>query len=330
MGKKNQSKYGIQSLDFLGDKFKIGYSTLTGKFQTKLGGYLTILMGLLSTSMFFIVMSQYFSKEAPVVMTSTESGSRENSFSLYDGNLWLPFLLTLGPYGIPSNQASRYVTIKAFMEMINLKRTESKSHSFIVTPFMSFDYKPCSEIDDPHMKAHLDSFVSLPEFAESTLCPDFKGLHKEFVSATSYITYVSKWAAVKVYPCSLPDPSHCASATEINVLKTEYGYPSKLLKPSNYKNPVESVAIRKALFVDPRSTKNVKELVVLNKVFGDTMSLLPAKLKEEYTTLEHDTVDIRVRDHTQLHCPREEVDKGFHGTCKEYIFLNIILVRRLL
>ena len=60
MHTKHKNKYRIQSLDFLGSQFKIGYSTLTGKFQTKLGGYLTILMSVLSTTMFFIVMSQFF------------------------------------------------------------------------------------------------------------------------------------------------------------------------------------------------------------------------------------------------------------------------------
>ena len=104
MVKKNQSQYSIQTLDFLGSKFKIGYSTLTGKFQTKVGGYLTILMGVLSTGFFFVVMSQFFSKEAPVVMTSTESGPRESEYDLYSENLWFPIGARVGPVVIPANQ----------------------------------------------------------------------------------------------------------------------------------------------------------------------------------------------------------------------------------
>ena len=53
-------KYGIENLDFLGDKFKIDYSTITGNFQIKLGGDVTILMGILSMSMSLVVMSQLF------------------------------------------------------------------------------------------------------------------------------------------------------------------------------------------------------------------------------------------------------------------------------
>ena len=316
-----KSKYGIQNLDFLGSKFKIGYSTLTGKFQTKVGGYLTILMGLLSTGFFFVVMSEYFSKDAPIVMASTKSGSRENSFNLYEGNLWLPIGMAKSTTIIPANQITRYVTIKAEVFSFHFK-PQSKTHAYELFQHLSFDYKPCSEIDDPHMKAYVDSFVSVPGFRDAVSCPDFKVLHKEFNSAISYITYISQWANIKVYPCSLPDRSQCASAAEMSRLKVEYGYPSKLLKPADYKNPVESLPVRKAIYIDLRSTKNIKELVMLNKIFDDTLSLVPAKLKEEYTTLRHETVDLIERDHTHLYCTKGEVDRSFLGGCQEYLLFE--------
>ena len=199
MVERKQTKYGIQNADLLGSKFKIGYSTLTGKFQTKLGGYLTILMGLLSTSMFFIVMSQFFSKEAPVVMTSVESGSRENSFNLYEGELYLPMALSLGPKVIPANQIRRYATIKAIVIKSEFK-ANSDPPGFEVTPVSSFDYVPCSEIEDPKMQAYIDKLVSLPGFRQLILCPDFRGLEKNFVATSDYFTYISMWPYIKVYP----------------------------------------------------------------------------------------------------------------------------------
>ena len=318
MSNPKDSKYGIQSLDFLGDKFKIGYSTLTGKFQTKLGGYLTILMGLLSTSMFFIVMSQFFSKEAPVVMTSSESGSRRTFFDLHKENLYLPLAFLVGPRDIPASQISRYVTLKAIVDEVAFK-TNTGGNAFTITPFRSFDYKPCSEIKDPHMQAYLESFVSLPGFGDLISCPDFKGQEKDFIVTSDYITYVSKWTYIKVYPCSLPDRSQCASINEIRAMKVEYGYPSKLLKPSDYKNPVESQPIRYGISIDPRSRKAVKEIVTPQKVFDDTMSLIPAKLRVEYSTLHQESIDLSFRDETRLHCSKAEIDKGVLGRCPEYL-----------
>ena len=320
MSNPQNSKYGIQNLDFLGSKFKIGYSTLTGKFQTKVGGYLTILMGLLSTGFFFVVMSQFFRKDAPIVMTSTKSGSRENSFNLYEGNLWLPIGLFLGPNVIPAKQVSRYATLKARVEIIALV-PRGNGHSYKFMSHLTFDYKPCSEIDDPQMKAYVDSYLVLPGLKDSISCPDFRGLNKEFVSSISYVSLIGKRSGILVYPCSLPDPSQCASPREISVLKAEYGYPSKLLKPSDYKNPVENLIVRKMISLDPRTAKNIKELVILNKVLDETWSLVPPKLKAEYTTLRHDAVDHRMRDHTQLHCKKEEI-AGTLGPCQEYLLFE--------
>ena len=314
----NSIKYGIQSLDFLGSKFKIGYPTLTGKFQTKLGGYLTILMGILSTAFFFIVMSQYFSKDAPVVMTSTESGSREMTYDLYEGNLYLPISVLLGPNAVPLNQINLYVTIKAFVDSFTTVLTSS-TPGFKITPFRSFDYKPCGEIDDPKIADHINAFSTLPGTGNVIACPDFKGLEKHYKAVSDYLTFMGKAVFIKVYPCSLPDPSECASAQEIQFLNLEYAYPVKLLKPSNFKNPLESIPRLVAIKIDRRTTKVSKEVVKKNRVFDDTVSLIPAKLKMEYLTLQKDSIDFGMRDENQLHCPRSEVEKGVRGGCQEYI-----------
>ena len=319
----NKHKHGVQSVDFLGSKFKIGYSTLTGKFQTKLGGYLTILMGLLSTGFFFVVMSQFFNKETPIVMTSTESGSREAIFDLYQGDLYLPLGFLLGPKAIPARQINRYVTIKAFVDEA-VFNPDSAEQLYNLTPRRYFSYKPCSLVKDPKITQYLELMSTLPGFKDLMSCPDFEGHHEDFVVSSNYVTYASNWTLIKIYPCSLPDPTQCASAAEINALKVEYGFPSKLLKPSDYKNPVESLPVRVRISIDPRSTKVIKEVVKRNKVFDDTLSLVPAKLKEEYTTLHEESIDLSVRDQTQLHCSRDEVEKGVLGRCPEYISFDYI------
>ena len=318
------SKYGIQSLDVLGSKFKIGYSTLTGKFQTKLGGYLTILMGVLSSGFFCIIMSQFFSKEAPVVMTSSESGSREVVYDLYESNLYLPIGAVVGLSTIPADQLKRYITIKAFVDRTAFNADSTSSETYSLTRVNSFDYMPCRDIKNPHIRDYLSSFVSQPGVADIVTCPDFRGLQKDFKQTTSYITYTGNLIETNVYPCSLPDPSQCASEAEMRALHVEYAYPFKLLKPSDYKNPVENLPMRLKIKVDPRTTKIVKEFVQRNKVFDDTMSLLPAKLKEEYLTLKRDSIDFGVRDQTQLHCPRSEIEKGVFGRCQPFVTFDYL------
>ena len=142
-GISSSSRFGIKSLDVLGSKFTIGYPTATGKLQTTLGGYLTILMGLLSTTMFVIVMSQFFNNDSPVVMTSSEFGSQVTVYDLYTQNLYPIIALYIGPKQIPASQISRYVTIKAFVDSIIFKPDAEADASLEFTRFRVFDYKTC-------------------------------------------------------------------------------------------------------------------------------------------------------------------------------------------
>ena len=202
---------------------------------------------------------------------------------------------------------------------INKKNVTQASN---ITSFRSFDYKPCSEIKDPKITGFVDSVVSLPGFRDLNTCPDFRGLEKDFKAVTSEST--GKVVSIKVYPCSLPDPSQCAPAQQINVLNLQFGYPYKVLKPSDYKNPVDNLPRRSGIRIDPRATKSSKEIINRNLVYGDTTSLIPAKLKEEYLTIHTDSIDFSLRDQTQLHCSREEIDKGVRGNCQEYVSFDYI------
>ena len=318
----SSSKYGIQNLDFLGDKFKIGYSTLTGKFQTKLGGYLTILMGILSISMFFVVMSQFFKKDAPVVMTSTEFGSKVVSFNLYENNLYLPLgWMSQGKVSRAEN-ITRFVTIMAIVNSVTF-HPQSES-GFEVTPYRVFEYVPCSQIEDPKMKDFVQEVVSLPGTDKFMACPDFKGMQDDFVVSDNYQNYTFKWASIKVYPCSLEDKSNCASAEEIKTLNAQYGHPLKLLQTSDYDNPVRSAPPRRSINVDPRTTKVIKEVIRRNRILDDTMSMVAPTLKAEYASMTEESIDYKKRTEAQIYCSKAQIMKGPAGGCQEYLTYDYV------
>ena len=315
-----KSKYGIETLDALGDKFKIGYSTVTGNFQTKLGGYLTILMGVLSTSMFFIVMSQFFYNDSPIVMNSSEFGSNENTYNLYKESLYPVIGLTVGISGVTADKFSRFITVKATVYTVVFRSDNASISSFDWQPFREFDFVPCGLIKDPHIRSYVSQIVDQKGFEWLVLCPDFKGQEKDFVVYENYDLDQYRWVNIRVYPCSLPDPRQCATAREIDAMRADYGYPFKLLEPSDRKNPMRSAPIRKVTHVDRRSTKVLRQLVTHNKVLDDTITtLIPPKVKIEYSTMEEETADFKVRDHTQIHCTKEEVALGPRGPCSEYL-----------
>ena len=313
-------KYGVESLDTLGENFKLGYSTHNGKLQTKIGGYLTILMSLLLIGMFFVVMSQFFYNDCPVVMNSSEFGSRINSFDLYQESLYPIFTFSVGLTGLTPEQYKQFVTIKATVDEAIFRSDNQSISSFDWRPYKSFDFRPCGEIDDPHMRKYVSQVVDQEGFEWLVMCPDFKGEEKEFALYQNYVNKTFKLVNIRVYPCSLPDPKHCASLQMVDRIRADYGYPFKLLEPSNRENPMRSTPIRKATLFDPKSIKVLKQMITLNRVLDDTVTtLIPAKVNIEYSTMKEDSVDFKSRDPNQLHCRKEDIDKGPLGGCLEYL-----------
>ena len=332
---KSSSGFGIKTLDVLGSKFKIGYPTTTGKLQTTLGGYLTILMGLLSTTMFIIVMSQFFNNDSPVVMTSSEFGSRVTVYDLYTENLYPIIVLYVGPKQIPANQISRYVTIKAFVDSIVFKADAQADASLDISSYRVFDYKTCGDLQDPLIGTYVKELSNQTDFGQLALCPDFKGQQADFKVDENFETHKFKWVTIRMFPCSLPDQSQCASAQEIDLLRADYSYPFKLLEPSDGEKPMRSAPYMKSNRIDRRSVKISKQLITSNKVMDDTVSTLtPPKLNIEYATMKEDSLDFSSRDQNQLHCSEQEVLMREAGPCREYIMWEynaskeVIITRR--
>ena len=307
MAKSNEtsSKCSIKNLDFLGDKFKIGYSTPNGKFQSKLGGYITILMGVLSTSMFFVVMSQFFTKSSPVVMTSSEFGSKISTFNLYKENLFQNFGIRKGIKYVDGPDIRRYVTIRAEIVDSAASFTEKR---FFVKPFREFEYDVCENVKDEHVRQYMRDISDISGIETYFTCPDFKGLGNDFVVHDNYDNHTYKWLSIKIYPCSLEDKSQCASAEEIEALRNDYTYPLKLLQPSDAETPVRTSIIRQSVTFDPRTTKNIKMVVKLNRVLDGTLTtLIPPTLKLEYATIHEDKIDPRKRKESQIHCTKAQI-----------------------
>ena len=211
---------GIQSLDFLGEKFSLNFSTTTGYFQTRVGGIITIILGIVSICTFIVVMSQYFDKTSPVVTNSTEFGSKITEFNLYQGQLYPVIgMFFLNKY-ISQNHA-RYLTIRA---KVVTSIFDSKQHKYDYKLHKAFDYIPCNQIQDQTIIDYVKQLNNNEGFIDMLLCPDFKGEANEFSMVDNYVDYTFRWVMVEVYPCSLEDKTQCASAAEMKHMALHYGH----------------------------------------------------------------------------------------------------------
>ena len=103
----------MKSLDVLGSQFNMSYGTLTNKFQTTLGAFLSIGLGIISCILFVIIISQYFDTTDPTVTTSTEFNSGISKFNMYREELIMPVALMVGGKLLFGDQIRRFATLKA-------------------------------------------------------------------------------------------------------------------------------------------------------------------------------------------------------------------------
>ena len=313
--KQSSTHYGMKSLDILGDKFTLGYSTLTGKFQTTLGGYITIIVTLVTVIATFGIMAQYFDRGSPVVTTSSEFGSKISKFNLYQENLYAHLAIGIGPKYLTEGM-HRYITPKMRLERVIY---HVSNQSFGGAVIHEFDYIPCREVTDPHMQDYIKQIVSLPGFEDILLCPDFKDFAQEFEIDDDRVTYMSKIANIRIYPCSLPDKSQCASAQEMSMLRIDYTSIKKLLVSSNFTNPVKGMLGRNFMLLDTSVTKSITYNVKNNQVIDDISQFRDPVMKAEFATLEVNTNDFQERDPKQIYCSEQQIKMAPFGGCKEYI-----------
>ena len=212
----------------------------------------------------------------------------------------------------------RFATVKL---VIVEAAFNTKKMRFDIKPYREFDYILCNNTRDPKIVKMVKQIVSVPGFEEFNICPSFQGQEEDFVVFDNYENYTHKWASIKFYPCSLPDPSQCASPEEFKELRTDYGFPFKLLETTDSDNPVRSSPFRRSVKLDRRSKKVIKEIVKLNKVLDYTYSMIPPTLKQEFATLQEDIIDSGERNSTQLYCTPEQLSMpaGTPGACEEYL-----------
>ena len=316
----SERKLGSHSVDLMGGNFCFNYDTITGKHQTTVGGYVTILLTIVVLLSSLAIFSQYFNTEAPVVTSSTEFSSKLTEIDLYDQELSTPFLLQFGTNFVPANKALRYVTPK----LVVLKTAfDNQTNTFESELVHTFDYAPCSELSDPQLNkiiAKMDA--SLSQIKSNVLCPDFKNASKVFKLYRDNVNSTFTITNLRLFPCSLPNPAQCASDAEMKSLRVQFFNLENMMVSSNFKKPVAHLAGHRVIKFDPFFTKEIEIDVVRNEIWDDAGVFRGPKLKEKYVTQHLVHVDNVIRPKRDGSCGSiSGSGKGLEG-CLEYISLN--------
>ena len=302
-------------LDILGKRFDLRFETRSGSFQTTTGGYVTLMTGMISLGTFIVILAQYLKKVTPVVTTSTTFSPTNVMINLYEEDIWTPNGFGSGPIIHRSWTHSKYVTL---VYEIKKRSYNEKTKKLETKVLKKIPFVACRDIQDEKAKKYLKDTNSLPGFIDVINCPnlDDPEVRQQLVISKDNQDFSEIDYSIKIYPCSLEDPSKCANQFQMIALRSDFMKISRVIEASDYANPVRSILDRNSHMIDMSVGKKVYLEASKNKIYDDTSQFTQPKLKQEFSTMRVKKTDFEMRDRTQIYCTKTQIDQG---ACKEFV-----------
>ena len=286
----------MRTIDFLGGEFTLDYSTSTGKHQTLLGGYVTILLGLVILFSSVFILSGYFNTEAPIVTSSIEYLSNYTEFDLYNEEIFSPIAITVGGALIPAQGINRYVTAQIEMEEHSFN---NQTKNYEVRTVQTYQFVPCRSLSDKKVLDLTEKVNSASaELNVNALCPDFKNESSKYMAKRNLSSSIYYSPKLSIYPCSLSDQSLCASAQELSYATLSYATIEKLIVSSNFEEPLNMLTELDWFDIDLSMRKTRLMELRMNRLEDDKGILGGPKLKEEFVTQHQVKYDVKMRSKT--------------------------------
>ena len=289
----------VKDIDILASDFSFRFNSKSGKFQTSIGGYLTLMMGIISLGTLTTALMQYFQERDPVVSVSSEAGATFNEFNLYHESLWTPASISSGLSFPRTDVVGRFITMVWLVEESRFNSSTQKIQKRLVRKINSI---PCKEVTDPLMRKQINDSVSLPGFDEIILCPDLKvsdGSIDDFKVMEDSEMQISRTISMKLYPCSLENPAECAQGCQLLGMGTNFAKISRLMKSDDFENPIKIFINRDRKSLDLGVTKIIKRTIQNAQVIDDLSRFTTPVLKLKFTKMGFGKSDFSIRNRRQ-------------------------------
>ena len=316
------SRLSLASLDTLGGSFQLSFSSKNGKFQTKFGGYISLVISFTTIIAFILVASQLFSNNSPVVNISPEFNPDFVNINLYEQDLITPVLFKKGNKLIKdTTELSRYVTIQ--MNVIK-SGFDVKTGKFITSVPASYQFAPCNQEAQTHPRFGelLNKLFAYRTGVKKYLfCPVLGDKADLLANQNVQGSADTQHAKLLIFPCTLPDPSKCASTEEIQDLEVVLYSNNKILEASNFENPVKYTAKKISLKVDPSMEKKLKYYTTFSYITDDLTLKEKGEVKTKFAEIEFTGDDYKARNAAQTTCSVHQLARG----CGYYVEANYYL-----
>ena len=311
----------IKELDFFSKPFSFNLSKGSKYYQTLGGGIITII----GTTLFFLLSIWTLSK----LRDTTSPVISENNIKLQS-----PPLLDLAKHEFSSSfwvatdnkifndpsQLTRYFTIKR--RFITTKK--DSQGNIVQEKIREFGIKSCrvthkhiiDKVIDYHVKNPKGSELRLLNLVlDASICgeedPSYWALEGNQQSTT--FTRIE----TRFYPCSLPDPTACASIREIPRVKIFSSYFGKIADLSNKTDPL-SVVFRdygSEVYIQPRSRIRSTQYFKQKIIYDNDRDFFGENLKDNYIDVAGIWLTTGTRASASLYCTSKQLEDQ---TCEPY------------
>ena len=315
-----------RNLDFLGSEFQLKY-TKNGRYQTKLGGLISVFVLLFMTVVTYTTLKDFMSTKAPAATISTVYSPDAPYFDLYNEEIFFHFAFRdkgrLEMVSRDTSTVERFITIKGFIQKDQIDKQTGLTKSEYT---LSLNYKPCRLVQDrkavDFFQWHKETAALIHQFG---LCPELEGAQDEYFVNSKMTDPPSYQLRLFVFPCSLPNSDDCASLSEFKGLELIQSNTKKAFDASNFKEPLRSQLAMDGIHqLDPRQSKLMYYKMKNTEVWDDTWDFFfDARLRANSSDYFLDYRDSRIRDHNQLHCNASILNMPYQTQCEPYFTFNL-------
>lgn len=313
----------FQKIDILG---KIPALTIKGNttYQTACGGFLSLIFYLVLSFIIYIYIDEFIDSTSPQVTVSYAGTSKYPRVEIGNQHL-LPAVGINNGEDLPINLSlvNKYIT--PIMRIIKLDYSAGTSdfiNSTTTTEIIKFTF--CKNIDIGTHYKDVDNDQSAMLYVKGfCLCPDInsENLDRIFIENKISMPPFNR-ISFDIFPCSLDDPSKCATTAELDDVYLYYMNTVPRINISDFNTPMKREANSDdAITINLGSTQITKFTFMNNLILNDFGIFSPVRTATEYNSVEKRDYFTQHRDQNQIWCSFEQIKS--RKNCKPYLRFDL-------
>ena len=227
----------LTSADIFGKTFKLHYGRgPSNQHKTALSGLLTLLAILLITPVLIIFSKRVLDKTNPITSTNSIHSSRNTTFQLREGAIFVGFLTFNGSEFPDFEETKKYFTIKAERSTVyedSSNQTREMRSSFPITSCTTTTQNLTNEIE----KIIIAGGSTVASRINAAICGDMNRFYQWYIGGSPTELPYTK-IVYRVYPCTLKDRTECIDVKTLGRTQLIFATKYNSMNFSNFLEPV--------------------------------------------------------------------------------------------